>query len=276
MKLGDKPKCLSQDEQKCASLYTVGSVKSRCNASSPIPIMGQFPFTGYPMPNSLIKLMKVLLVLLVPILVILGSARLLATDAYLALEYGKRSFPADVYGFTSQQRFELASVSVHYVRAHLPDDALATQKLGGTLAYTAREVSHMVDVQSVFQAIVRVWQVALVLLLLLGFFLWETGEHKLLASAIQSGGWLTSALILAIVLLAIFAWQFWFNIFHLFFFQPGSWLFSYSDTLIRLFPVKFWFDATLTISFLSIAGGLALALMGRQWRGSLQESICSN
>ena len=224
------------------------------------------------MPNILTKLLKMMLVLAIPILVILGSARLLATDAYLAFEYGKASFPPDLYGFTSQQRFELASANVHYVRAHLADDALATQKMDGTLVYNPREVSHMTDVQSLFKAILRVWQVAFVLLLVSGFFLWETGEHKLLASAIQSGGLLASAIILAIALLAIFAWQSWFNIFHRFFFQPGSWIFSYSDTLIRLFPVKFWFDATLTISVLNILGGISLALIGRQWRGSLQES----
>jgi integral membrane protein (TIGR01906 family) len=224
------------------------------------------------MPNIITKVINCLLLLLIPILVILGSARLLATDTYLAFEYGKTSFPPDVYGFTSQQRFELASVNVHYVRAHLPDDALATQKLDGTLIYNPREVSHMADVQSVFQVIVRVWQVAFVLLLFLGLILWATGEHRQFAAAIQSGGLFTSAMILTIALLAIFAWQSWFNIFHLFFFQPGSWLFSYSDTLIRLFPVKFWFDATLSISILSILVGLSLALIGRQWRDSLQKS----
>ena len=208
--------------------------------------------------------MRIFLVLLIPILVVFGSVRLLATDAYLAFEYGKTSFPPDVYGFTPQQRFELASTNIHYVRAHLPDNILAVQALDGTPIYNSREVSHMADVQSVFQAILRVWQVAFVLLLLLGFFLWQKGEHRVFAAAIQSGGFLTSGMILTIAVLAIFAWQFWFNVFHLFFFQPGSWLFSYSDTLIRLFPVEFWFDATLTISILS--------LIGRQWRGTLQGS----
>jgi hypothetical protein len=30
--------------------------------------------------------------------------------------------------------------------------------------------------------------------------------------------------------------------------------------------MKFWFDATLTISLLSLVGGLVLVLIGRQWR----------
>jgi integral membrane protein (TIGR01906 family) len=124
----------------------------------------------------------------------------------------------------------------------------------------------MADVQRVFQAILRVWQAAFVLLLLSGITLCRNGEHRAFASAIQCGGLLTSAVILTIALLAIFAWQFWFNTFHLFFFQPGSWLFSYSDTLIRLFPVEFWFDATLTISFLSLIGGVLMAFIGWQWQ----------
>ena len=222
------------------------------------------------MSNLILKILKTLLVLLIPIILILGSARLLATDAYLAFEYGKTSFPSDAYGFTSQQRFELASTNIHYVRAHLPDDTLAKQTLGGSLVYNSREVSHMADVQSVFQGILRVWQVAFVLLLLLGSIFWQHGERKAFASALQSGGVLTSGLILSIALLAIFAWQTWFNLFHRFLFVPGSWLFSYSDTLIRLFPVKFWFDATLTISVLSFVGGLLLVLIGRQWRIAIE------
>jgi integral membrane protein (TIGR01906 family) len=219
-----------------------------------------------------IKVTRILLTLLIPILIILGSARLLATDAFLAFEYGKASFPLDAYGFTQQQRFELASSNIHYVRAHLPGDTLAVQIVNGTPAYTPREVSHMADVQLVFQVILGVWQAAFVLLLVAVFLLWENGERLALAGAIQWGGLLSSGIILGIAALAVFAWQFWFNVFHLFFFQPGSWLFSYSDTLIRLFPVEFWFDATLTISILSLAGGLMVTFIGRRWQRFFRKS----
>lgn len=217
------------------------------------------------MPNRLAKILNLLITLLIPIFIISGGARLLATDSYLTFEYNKASFPPDSFGFTDRQRFILASTNIHYVRAHLPADDLSKQTLNGVPVYNPREVSHMADVQTVFQSISRVWQVTFILLILLGFILWKTGEQKVLASAIQSGGLLTSGIILSIAALAIFGWQFWFETFHLFFFKPGSWLFSYSDTLIRLFPVEFWFDATLTISAISLVGGLLLALIG--WRG---------
>jgi uncharacterized membrane protein len=71
--------------------------------------------------------------------------------------------------------------------------------------------------------------------------------------------------------MAVFTWQTWFDLFHRFLFVPGSWLFSYSDTLIRLFPVKFWFDATLTISSLSFVGGLLLVLIGRQCQIAMEK-----
>ena len=217
------------------------------------------------MSDRLTKTLKLLIILLIPIFMISSAARLLATDSYLAFEYGKTSFPPDPFGYTNRQRFILASTNIHYVRAHLPGDELSKQFLNGVPVYNPREVSHMADVLAVFQSVLRIWLTTFILLILLSFFLWKKGEQKALATAIQSGGLLTSGLILSIALLAIFGWQFWFETFHLFFFKPGSWLFSYSDTLIRLFPVEFWFDATLTISIISLAGGLLLALVG--WRG---------
>jgi integral membrane protein (TIGR01906 family) len=206
-----------------------------------------------------------LLISLIPVILILGSARLLATDTYLAFEYGRASFPADLYGFTSQQRFILASTNIHYVRAHLPNDELSKQALNGVAVYNEREVTHMADAQAVFQIILRIWQAAFILFLLLGVIFVQNGERKAFASVIQWGGLITAAIIFAIALLAIFAWQTWFDLFHRFLFVLGSWLFSYTDTLIRLFPMQFWFDATLTISALAFVGGILMALIG--WRG---------
>lgn len=217
------------------------------------------------MPIQLTQILKLFTVALVTIFIVGGAVQLLATDPYLTFEYSKASFPPDPFGYTQQQRFILASTNIHYMRAHLPSDELSKQFLNGVPVYNPREVSHMADVQAVFQSVLRVWQVAFILLILTSFILWKKGEREALMSAIQSGGLLTSGIILSIALLAIFGWQFWFETFHLFFFQPGSWLFSNSDTLIRLFPVEFWIDATLTISAFSLAGGLLLALVG--WCG---------
>lgn len=224
------------------------------------------------MPRQLTQTIKLIVILFIPILVIGGVVNVLATDQFIAYEYGKPGFPPDTFGFTPQLRFMLASTNIHYVRAHLPSDELAKQTLNGTSVFNAREVSHMADVQVVFQTAMRVWQAILILVVLTGSILFYQGEGELLASAVRSGGLLTVVIVVAIATLGIFAWQFWFEIFHSFFFKPGSWLFSYSDALIRLFPEKFWFDSTLTISVLSFAGGLLAIWIGSRWHATLEKA----
>ncbi len=224
------------------------------------------------MPTLISRIFKVFFAILVTLVLILGSVRLLATDTYLAFEYGKASFPPDSYGFTQQERFDLASTNLHYVLAHLPGDTLSNETLNGVSVYTEREAAHMVDVRSAFQSVMRLWQAAFILLLVVGFFLWKKEGREALALAIQWGGIMTGALILSIALLAALAWQVWFDNFHLIFFEPGSWLFAYSDTLIRLFPLPFWTDATFTITAFSLATGLLLIFAGWRWQFILERT----
>jgi integral membrane protein (TIGR01906 family) len=80
------------------------------------------------------------------------------------------------------------------------------------------------------------------------------------------GGWLMVALALALGAIALVGmainpnvfWQF-FTLFHELFFTGDSWLFQYSDTLIRLFPIRFWEDAFLLAAGIALGGGLGLA-----------------
>lgn len=224
------------------------------------------------MSHQTTKILRFFFTLLIPILVITAAVRLLATDQYLAFEYAKADFPPDSYGFTSQQRFILASTNVHYVRAHLPDDELSKQTLYGVPVYNSREVSHMAEVRSVFQSVQVAGQLAFILLVLTGFLLWKREGWQTLASGLQLGGLLTCGIILLIGLTAVVAWQFWFNTFHLLFFKPGSWLFLYTDTLIRLFPEKFWFDSALAISILALAGGTITVILGWRSKIAFQQS----
>lgn len=217
------------------------------------------------MSSRLTKTLQLLIILLVPMLIVFTVTRFLTADRFLAFEYGRTGFPPDPYGFTERQRFVLASTNVHYVLAHLPDDELAKQTQDGVPVYTLREVTHMADVRAVFVFVMRMWQGSMILFILTALTLWQKDRKKELVSAIRSGGILTIGLIGTIALLALFAWQTWFENFHLLFFKPGSWLFSYSDTLIRLFPLQFWMDATFIISTISFIGGLLLAIIGWRW-----------
>lgn len=226
--------------------------------------MRQVTLQGMSVPR-LARFLQILITLLIPVLLALGSVRLLVTDRYLAFEYGKTSFPADPFGFDQSQRLEYASTNFRYVRENQPVEVLASQQLGAQPLYNARELNHMQDVQSVYQVAMWVWRSALVLSLLAVLALvWQAESRPALFAALRAGGLLAVGLISAVGALAIIAWRVWFVAFHQVFFAPGTWTFTASDTLIRLFPEKFWFDAALTISGLSLAGGLLLALVG--WR----------
>lgn len=53
-------------------------------------------------------------------------------------------------------------------------------------------------------------------------------------------------------------WGF-FSWFHSLFFEGDTWLFAYSDTLIRLFPIRFWQDAVIALAVIALGGGAGLA-----------------
>ncbi len=212
------------------------------------------------MPAPFIRLLQILIVLALPIVLVGGAVRLLVTDEYLAFEYGKADFPKDPFGFDQAQRLTYASANFRYVRENQPPEALANQQLDGAPLYNTRELKHMQDVQNVYQAVCRLWQIAFGLLIIAALALaWQADTRPTLAVALQWGGLLTVGLVAIVGLLAVVAWQVWFVAFHEIFFAPGTWTFNYSDTLIRLFPEKFWFDAALTVAGLSLLGGLLLA-----------------
>ncbi len=215
------------------------------------------------MPAPLARLLQTAIVVLSPVVLVLGAVRLLATDQYLALEYNRPDFPPDRFGLDYADRLTYASATVRYMRDGLSPGMLAELQWNGQPLYNDRELTHMQDVQNVFQAASLVWMLALNLVLLAAFALGEQRENRpALAASLKRGGLLTVALIGGMGLLAVIGWQLWFDTFHRLFFAPGTWLFNASDALIRLVPEKFWFDTALSLAGISLAGGLLVALSG--------------
>lgn len=217
--------------------------------------------------RSAARLLQALIIGALPLILVLGAVQILTTNQYLAFEYGKATFPPDPFGLTRPQRLGYAAANFRFVREAQPIAALAEQQLDGAPAYNPRELKHMQDVQAVYQASAWVWQLALVMTLMLGFTLgWRAENRPALAAALKWGGLLSAGLMGALGLLALVAWQMWFVAFHQVFFAAGTWTFEYSDTLIRLFPNRFWLDAALTIAGLTTGAGLVVSSVGG-WLG---------
>lgn len=225
------------------------------------------------MSSSLLKIIQVLLALLIPVFLLGGSVRLVASEKFLEIEYARSGFPPDPYGFSLSERLGLARKNLEFVRLNLPITALSQQQIDGLPVYNQRELSHMQDVQDVFQAAWRVWQISVGLILLTGALQWLAMRNAAdVAASLQAGGLLTAGLVIGIGVLAVFSWQLWFELFHQFFFQPDSWLFYYSDTLIRLFPVQFWYDITSAVIVISLIGAIVVAFLGWRWKVLLTKS----
>jgi len=209
-----------------------------------------------------------LISLITPIAIIGFALRLLLTPLYYTIEYNMPYFPADEYGMTKEERLRWAPFAVKYLVNDSDISYLGDLKFeAGSPLFNERELSHMEDVKEVIKGALRVWYVALAILLALAIFAWRGDWMPPYVNGLSRGGWwmIGLAVSLAVIIGAgivlnpnIF-WSF-FTSFHNLFFEGDSWLFLYSDTLIRLFPIRFWQDAFLAAALISLGAGLGLAL----------------
>lgn len=213
----------------------------------------------------------ILITLAVPVLLILISIRLLMTETYLQIEYHKPDFPADYYGFTLADRLYYAPFAVQYIENGAGIDYLGDlKKPDGTPFYNQRELDHMVDVKNVVRVAFAALLVTAILLAGLTLMLIRNLEgRRILRQGLSGGSLLTLVLLAGLVMLVVLNWDSFFTQFHELFFSNGTWLFDYSDSLIRLFPVRFWQDAALTIGGMSAAG--AVLIMGLAWWWSRRD-----
>ena len=132
-----------------------------------------------------------------------------------------------------------------------------------TRLFNDRELRHMQDVKNVVQVALNVWYI-IIGLLMLGW-VWAARrawgrEYRL---GMRRGGWLTVILLAGILLFVVLAFNTIFVAFHNVFFQAGTWQFLFSDTLIRLFPERFWQDTFLAVGILAGGVGVLVGLFVR-------------
>jgi len=189
----------------------------------------------------LLKLMiKILLACLVPVVLVFLGLRVLLTSGFLSVEYRMPGFPRDQYGFSQSDRLEYSNIALNYLLNDADINFLANQHFtDGTPLFNSRELSHMVDVKNVVKPSLTIGYLACGLFVLIGIVL----SIPLLIKGIRLGAWVLLGLIASIGIFALVSFWNFFAAFHSLFFQGESWIFSYSDTLIRLFPLRFWQDA---------------------------------
>lgn len=206
------------------------------------------------MPTWLIPTLRTALIILMPVFLILTNVRLAMSNTFLKYEYNKPDFPADSYGFSQADRLAYAPIALEYLLNREGIEFLARQTFpDGEPQYNQRELKHMVDVKRVTRAAMVVWVLSGLIVVGGGVALGLTGNRMALRAGLLGGAGLTLLIFLGIIAYIAINFNTFFTQFHQVFFESGTWMFEYSDTLIRLFPLRFWQDV-----FALVGGGAIL------------------
>lgn len=208
------------------------------------------------MKNSAgLTLLGWLVTLVIPFVLLFTSMRLLLTPAFVNIEYRMPGFPEDSFGMTMEQRLRYTPIMLEYLLNDQGTSFLADQTFDdGSPLLNEREVGHMKDVKDLSRIVLNVWMLLLALLVGTGAVAWRFGFFTQFSAWLVRGGQLTIGLIVTILIFVALSFNALFTAFHRIFFTGDSWLFQYSDTLIRLFPIRFWQDVFIALGVLTILG----------------------
>lgn len=216
-------------------------------------------------PTTLYKILSWVVTLAVPVALVLMSVRLLMTSAFLTFEYNTPKFPEDRYGFTKEDRLYWSKIAVDYLLNDEDISFLGDLKFpDGSPFYNERELRHMVDVKNTVNGALTVWYISLGLLAVLGVWAWFGKWWSDYRHGLARGGLISAWLVGLLILFVLVSFGVLFVAFHNIFFAAGTWMFEYSDSLIRLFPERLWRDVFILVGVLTLAGGLALYFIFRR------------
>jgi integral membrane protein (TIGR01906 family) len=202
--------------------------------------------------------------LLVPFIILMGTVRGLMTRLFLNVEYNLPGFPVDSYGFTTQDRLHWAGLTFDYAWSDEGISFLQNLRFqDGTPIYNERELSHMVDVQRLAHTMFQLWILGLGFLIIIGILTWRLKWWTSFRWGLSYGGWFMVGIVITVLIGVATSFNWLFTEFHRIFFQGNSWLFLYSDTLIRLFPIRFWTDVFIMIGVVCLVIGGLLGYFAR-------------
>jgi len=203
-----------------------------------------------------------LITILTPIFLITTGMRIALSPIFVNIEYKLPNFSQDTYGFTTEERLIWADYSIRYLTGGVTEEEFSALKFpNGTQLFNERETSHMLDVRNLTVVMLAIWRILVVFFTTVLFLGWKNNWLPALLRALENGAKITLTIVLGILVYVWVNFNQLFTIFHQIFFEGNSWLFYLSDTLIRLFPIKFWQDLFIFIgSFCVIISSLLIIL----------------
>ncbi len=178
---------------------------------------------------------SLLLIVLFPILLTLLVVRLAFTDLFVEFLYKRVDLPPDPMPY--ELRLSIAKLGL---RSVLSDSGMEEFKSSGI--FNEREIKHMEDVKRLLSFSFGFMYIILPLWLF-GFL--SLKNKRAMGKVLFFGGLLLEVFVLFVLIASALSYDWLFTAFHNLFFDPYSWRFRDEDMLLRVYPMDFWFKATL-------------------------------
>ena len=189
------------------------------------------------------KLFMVIIVVSLPLLILLGTARQVAFD---------EDFYRENMGIDDES-------AMHDVMDYLSNDKVNLES-----DFNQKEMEHMKDVKLVMNILWAVYFILLIItvIIMLIFVSRYKDFDKIFGNYLLYGGIATFGFLILLGLFALISFDLFFDSFHKLFFASGTWTFSMDDLLIRMFPYSFFQSAVKRIFTLSFVKGFFIMFFG--------------
>lgn len=207
------------------------------------------------------RVLQVMVAVFFPVILLAAAVRAVTTPLFLWVEYHRPGFPADSYGFSTEDRMTYGSYTMDYILNWAPARYLGDLvNADGDQLFLDSEVGHMADVKGVLATGFVVATVLALLAVAACIYLarrYPGGIRR----ALFAGAAATLVLAIALAVAGILAWETFFTQVHALFFADGTWTFRLDDTLIRLFPAQFWIDAAASVGAIVLIGSVLTLIL---------------
>ena len=208
------------------------------------------------------KILVVICILTLPYSIISMSSRIAFSEWFIDWQYSLKSLPEDPYGMSKEARKRLAKLGLKAVTSDEGMEEFKRAKLpDGRPAFRQKEIKHMEDVKNLLSILFPLGYILLAVDILILFYLLLSNK-RLFGTGLMGGGILCIAFLIFAGILSLADYDLAFEKFHDLFFDPYSWRFSYSDTLLRIYPRMFWFNGTIFVISLSVILSVVSIIIG--------------
>lgn len=197
-------------------------------------------------------ILKILLIVFFPLFLTLLCVRGAFTEKYVEFVYSRTNLPPDSMSY--QLRLSIAKLGL---RSVLSDKGMEEFKKSGL--FNQREIKHMEDVKRLLSFFFSFLYMGLPFFLL--GLLWLR-SLKEVGKVLFFGSLLFYLFAFFVLLVSLIDYEWIFVAFHNLFFDPYSWRFFDEDMLLRVYPMDFWYKATLYVIPITLLLNSFFGLLG--------------